>query len=94
MNKYLIIFLVGILETFLYTGYLISVELRQKIISSMLMFVYMSIYLSIIAFAIKDVDSIFMILVYAFSCGIGNFLRVSYEKKKKRKRPYKVSRYI
>ena len=93
MNKYLIIFLVGILETFLYTGYLISVELRQKIISSILMFVYMSIYLSVIAFAIKDVNSLFMILVYAFSCSIGNYLRVSYEKQKKKrkaKRPYKI----
>lgn len=84
MNKFLLVFIIGIIETFLYAGYLISVELRQKFLSSVLMFIYMSIYLSIIAFAIKDVDSVSMIIVYAFSCGIGNYLRVNYEKNKKR----------
>ena len=76
MLKYLLIFIAGLIETFLYTGYIIAVQKRQRIISSILMFVYMSIYLTIVSYIIKDMNTTILLLVYAFSCGIGNCIRI------------------
>ena len=80
LNKIILVFIGGLIETFLYAGYIISVQKRQVILSSILMLVYMSIYLTIIAYAIQDVNTVTLILVYALSCGCGNFLRMRKEK--------------
>ena len=85
MIKIFLIFILGIIETYLYTWYLISVDKRQTIISSFLMFIYMAFYLGIIAWAIKDSNTIVMLLTYAISCGIGNYMKLLQEEKKNEK---------
>lgn len=80
MIKALIIFIAGIIETFLYAGYIIAVTKKQVLASSILMFVYMTIYLGIIYYIVKDINSITLVLVYALSCAIGNFIRIKREK--------------
>ena len=79
--KYLAVFFLGIVETFLYTCYLIRVQRKQPFISSLFMMIYIFIYLAIITYAIKNVETIPLILIYAFSCGIGNWIRMKLEKK-------------
>ena len=76
INKYALIFFVGIIETFIYTCYLLSVANRQVILAPVLMFTYMTIYLSIITKCIKDADRIPLILVYSLSCSIGTLIRL------------------
>ena len=44
------------------------------------MFAYMVIYLGIINYAIKDAETVSIIIVYALSCGIGNLIRMKLEK--------------
>ena len=80
LSKIIIVFLVGLVETFLYAGYIIAVTKKQEYLSSILMAVYMSIYLCILAYVFKDINSVLLIVVYALSCGIGNFIRVRHEK--------------
>jgi uncharacterized protein YebE (UPF0316 family) len=81
MNKYLLIFCVGILETAIYTGFLLALERRQQVLAPILMTIYMSIYLTVIGMAIKNVDTIPLLLVYAVSCGIGVAIRMRIEKR-------------
>lgn len=82
MNKLLLIFCAGIFETILFTGWNLAANQKKVILSSILMTVYMTIYLSIIDMAFKDSNTSLMISTYALSCGIGNFIRVYWEKKK------------
>jgi hypothetical protein len=86
MLKFLIVFILGTLETFLYTAWCLSANRKEIIKSSLLMFVYMSIYLGIISFAIKDTNTISLILTYATSCGLGNYLELCWEKMRNEKR--------
>jgi len=79
MIKYIIVLILGIIETYIYTWYLISVEKRETIKSTILTLIYMIFYLGIIAWAIKDTNTIPMILTYAVACAIGNFLRIRQE---------------
>ena len=74
MNKTLLIFLLGFGEQLLYTFYLLAVGKYLIAASSILMFSYMIIYLWIINKIATNKDSIKLILVYAASCGFGNFI--------------------
>jgi hypothetical protein len=85
MIKYLLVFIVGTIETFLYTAWCISANKKELYKSTMLMFVYMFLYLAILAYAIKDTNTLGLIITYAFACGIGNYLEILWETRKKRK---------
>lgn len=80
INKYLFIFLIGILETAIYTGFLIALEKRNFFAPS-LMTLYMTIYLTLISVAIKDTNTFAMIVIYAISCGVGVYIRMLFETK-------------
>lgn len=80
MFKIVSIFILGFLEQLLFTSYLLSVDKRQKFMSSFLMFVYFLIYLIIIDWAIKDANTLLLLIVYAFSAAVGNYVRMCYEK--------------
>jgi len=84
MIKILLIFTVGLFEQILYTAYIISVTKRQKYISSLLMLVYMSLYLLIVAYALKDTNTISLLIAYALACGIGNLITMTIETRKKK----------
>jgi len=81
-TKLIIIFIVGTLETWLYTGWALSATQKKVWISSILMFTYMMIYLKIIDWALKDANTTLMIFSYSLSCALGNFIRVNQEKGK------------
>jgi len=81
MNKYFLVFFVGILETALYTAFLLALEKRQQLLAPILMTIYMSIYLSLVAFAIKDSSTFLLLFVYAVACGLGVAVRMRFEKK-------------
>jgi hypothetical protein len=66
----------------MFTGWSISANQKKVFISSILMFFYMTTYLLILDSAFKDSNSKLMIITYAISCGIGNFLRVKKERDK------------
>jgi len=83
MLKLIIIFVAGVIETYLFTGWSLSANKGQKYLSSLLMFVYMTFYLLILDTAFKDTNSKLLILDYALSCGVGNYLRMLWEQKKK-----------
>ena len=70
--KFIIIFIAGIIETFLFTGWNLSANKKQALSSSFLMFTYMLMYLFILDTAFKDTNSKLMILSYAIACAIGN----------------------
>jgi len=73
-RKYFLIFLVGLIEQFLYTLYLLSVTHYLILISSFLMFLFMILYLWLIDKIAKDKDSLKMIIIYALACSIGNYI--------------------
>ena len=83
MIKILLVFIVGFLEQMLYTAYLLSVNKKQVKASTILMVAYMSIYLFIISYAIKDANTIPLLIAYALACGIGNFCIMKWENRKK-----------
>ncbi len=83
--KILGIFIFGTIETYIYTGWNLSANKRQKWLSSLLMFIYMVLYLAIIDIAFKDSNSKLMIVDYASACALGNFLRINHEKKSKKR---------
>ena len=85
MLKVLMIFGIGLCEQCLYTAYLISVNKRQSILSSLLMLVYMSLYLFIVAYALKDTNAIGLLITYACACGLGNFFTMFWENNKNEK---------
>jgi uncharacterized protein YebE (UPF0316 family) len=79
MLKILLVFIVGFIEQLLYTSYLLSVTKKQVTASTILMVVYMSIYLFIISYAIKDGDTVPLLVAYALSCGVGNWCVMKWE---------------
>lgn len=83
MLKVLLVFTVGLIEQLLYTKYLIAVDKRQTIMSTIYMIVYMSLYLFIVAFALKDANTIPLLVAYALACGLGNFMILKWETRKK-----------
>ena len=78
--KVLIIFIAGVIETFLFTGWNLAVNKKQIYLSTILMLSYMLTYLLILDAAFKDQNSIIMIVSYTVACGVGNFIRVYREK--------------
>lgn len=84
-TKLIIIFIAGTMETWLYTGWALAATQKKIWVSSILMFTYMMVYLKIIEWAFKDVNSTYMILAYALACGLGNFIRVKQESLKDEK---------
>jgi nucleoside permease NupC len=82
MNKILLIFIVGVIETFIYTAWCLSANRKEINKSSILMFIYMTVYLVIISFALMDK---ILLLVYALSCGVGNYLELLWEKRYEKK---------
>ena len=83
MIKILLIFVFGIIETFLFTWWNLSANKKQVYASSILMLVYMTMYLMILDSAFKDINSKIMILSYAIGCAIGNYIKVKQENEKK-----------
>jgi len=84
MVKILIVFILGLIEQILYTAYLISVDKRQVYKSSFLMLIYMSLYLIIVAWAIKDANTIILLTTYALACGLGNLVTMKWETRRKK----------
>lgn len=83
MLKILLVFIVGFIEQLLYTAYLLSVNKKQVNASSILMFSYMVIYLFIITYAIKDANTIPLLIAYALACGSGNWVIMKWENRDK-----------
>jgi len=83
MNKYIFIFIVGMLETILYTWFLIALQKKKTWLASFLMTTYMTVYLSLIAFAIQDASTFGLLFTYSLACGIGVFIRMKFENRKK-----------
>lgn len=81
MLKIVLVFIVGFAEQLLYTAYLLSVNKKQVKASTVLMVAYMSIYLFIISYAIKDANTIPLLVAYALACGAGNFCIMKWESK-------------
>lgn len=84
MLKVLMVFIVGFIEQLLYTAYLLSVNKKQVNASSILMITYMSIYLFIITYAIKDANTIPLLVAYALACGTGNWAIMKWENRKRK----------
>jgi len=79
--KLIIIFILGIIETYLYTGWCLRANQGKALSSSFLMITYMILYLTIIAWALGDKNTFIMICSYALACGVGNFIRVKQDNK-------------
>ena len=78
--KFFIIFVAGVVETFLFTWWNLSANKKQVYTSSFLMFIYMVMYLFILDYAFKDINSKVMIISYVIGCTLGNYLEVKREK--------------
>jgi uncharacterized protein YebE (UPF0316 family) len=83
MIKILIIFILGLIEQIGYTFYLLAVDKRQVKLSSIVMFFYMLFYLGIIAYAIKDSNTLSLLITYALACSLGNYIVMKFEVRKK-----------
>jgi hypothetical protein len=83
--KYISIFFIGLLEQILYTSYLISVDKRQLYLSTLLMFIYMCLYLAIVAYSVAQQNWL-MLAIYALSCGVGNFFTILWENKNEKRK--------
>jgi len=82
MIKIILIFIFGLIETYLFTSWNLAANQKKAYLSSILMFLYMTTYLFILDIAFKDSNSKLVIIVYALACMFGNFFRVKYEKNK------------
>jgi uncharacterized protein YebE (UPF0316 family) len=83
MLKVILVFIVGFIEQLLYTAYLLSVNKKQVKASTLLMVAYMTIYLFIITYAIKDANTIPLLVAYASACGVGNYCIMKLENRKR-----------
>jgi len=81
MIKLLAIFSAGILETFVNTAYLISVEKRKVYLATVLEFLYSLIYLFIVAYALQDANTFELLIAYAGGCSLGTFWQMKRQKK-------------
>ena len=83
MIKIIMIFFAGVIEQLLYTKYLIAVNNRQAMLSTVLMSIYMLSYLLIVSYAIKDNNTMSLLITYALACGLGNWIILKRENHKK-----------
>ena len=79
MIKFIIVFALGTIETFLYTAWCLSANRKEINKSSILMFIYMVLYLILLSFSLMDWK---LLITYAASCGIGNYLELLWERRK------------
>jgi hypothetical protein len=77
LKYYIALFGAGLLEQFGYTLYLIAVNKYMEIVSSILMFSYMVVYLWIVRKTSTEKEGWKLIIVYSLACGIGNFIAMS-----------------
>jgi len=78
INKIALVFFLGLGEQLLYTLYLLAVNRYLMWQSSFLMLVYMTLYLLIINYAMKDSkNSLILLLSYALASSVGNFIALS-----------------
>jgi len=84
MIKIILVFVVGFIEQLLYTAYILSVTKKKVMTSSILMFTYMLMYLFLIAYALKDSETITILISYALSCGAGNYCVMLWEKRREK----------
>lgn len=84
MYKIILVFIVGFIEQLLYTAYLLSVNKKQVKASTILMVSYMGIYLFIISYAIKDANTVPLLVAYALACGAGNYCIMLWENRIKK----------
>jgi uncharacterized protein YebE (UPF0316 family) len=84
MIKFFIILIVGTIETIFFTKWSLKANKQKAISSSIMMMLYMSIYLLILNTIFTDSHSKVLIIAYVLACGIGNYLAVQNEKKSKR----------
>lgn len=82
--KYFIILIVGIIETYFSTNWTLYATDRKPILSSIMMFLFLTINLLIVSWAIKGNDTLNMILVYSLSASLGNYLSVKLDLKKRK----------
>jgi len=80
MLKFIIILIVGTIETYFFTKWSLRANKQRAINSSIMMMAYMTIYLLILDTIFKDANSKMLILAYVIACGIGNFIAVKGEK--------------
>ena len=90
--KFIVIFACGFLETWLYAWYILLITKRHALRSALVVTVQMAVYLSILAYVIKSMDTFLLIGLYCVGCGCGNFFKVKYDGvkiiiRKKRKKP-------
>jgi len=81
ITKFILIFFIGTIETWLFAKWNLKANQQQAISSSIMMMMYMSVYLLILDMIFKDSNSKILILSYVLACGLGNFIAVKYERK-------------
>ena len=79
MIKFLFIFIIGLIETWLFTKWNLRANKLRVINSSLMMMGYMLIYLIILDTIFKDVHSKILIIAYVLACGLGNYIAVKNE---------------
>jgi membrane protein YdbS with pleckstrin-like domain len=77
MKKIIFVFVLGAVEQFGYTLYLIAVNRYMVVVSSLLAVSYMFVYLWIINYAVKDKNSVPLLVSYALAIGLGNYLAMA-----------------
>lgn len=88
MIKLFLIFLVGILETFINVAYLLAVNKKNIPLATFLEFVYSIVYLFIVAYALLQAQTVILLVSYASGCSIGTclqMLRDKYSEKRQEK---------
>jgi ABC-type Fe3+ transport system permease subunit len=83
MIKFIIILIIGTFETYVYTKWNLRANKNRPINSSIMMMMYMAVYLWILDLIFKDINSKIMMISYVIACGIGNYLAVRHENRKK-----------
>jgi len=81
--KFIIILVVGTIETYFFTKWSLRANKQRPINSSIMMMIYMTIYLKILDSIFKDSNTNILIVAYVLACGIGNFIAVKNEKHEK-----------
>lgn len=78
---FLFLIVVGIIETFLNTCYLISVNKRQVYLATFLEFIYCFVYLFVVSLALKNANTFILLCGYASGCALGTYIRLTRDKK-------------
>lgn len=79
MFNLLLLLVSGIIETFLFTWWNLSANEKQLNKSTILMTVYMMVYLIILKYCFEEKNGYTLIIIYSIACGIGNYLELLWE---------------